>query len=65
MSDIMDQLDEVLADSKKHTAPLTAKSSPRLIVVPTAMKSLLPVSVLTVSRETQARELTNSLDANS
>ncbi|KAG2153459.1 uncharacterized protein EDB93DRAFT_1135040, partial [Suillus bovinus] len=48
----------------KHTSPFTAKFSP-LIVIPTAMKFLLPLSVLVASRETQVRALTNSLDANS
>ena len=49
----------------RRTAPLTAKSSPRLIVVPTAMKFLCPDSVLRVSRGTQASELMNSFCANS
>lgn len=48
-----------------HTAPLVAKSSPRLIVVPTAMKSFVPVSVLIVSNITQSTQLTNSFCANS
>src|SRR6202042_2666662 len=43
------------------TAPFTAKSSPRSIVVPTAMNSLFPVSVLSVSRVTHSRDVTNSL----
>jgi hypothetical protein len=49
----------------QRTAPLTAKSSPRLIVVPTAMKFLCPDSVLKVSRGTHASELMNSFAANS
>ena len=44
---------------------MTAKSSPRLIVVPTAMNSLCPDSVLKVSSGTHAIELTNSFVANS
>jgi len=51
--------------SKKPTAPLTARSSPLLIVVPTAIKSLVPDSVLEVSNVTISRALTNSLGANS
>jgi len=47
------------------TAPLTAKSSPRSMVVPTAMNSLLPVSVLSVSRVTHSKDVTNSFGANS
>ena len=47
------------------TAPLTARSSPLLIVVPTAMKSFVPDSVLEVSNVTISRALTNSLGENS
>lgn len=47
------------------TVPLAAKSSPRLIVVPTAMYSLLPDSVLIVSSVTQDMALMNSFVANS
>lgn len=47
------------------TAPFTARSSPRLIVVLTAMKSFTPVSVLTVSRGIQSTHVINSLWANS
>lgn len=47
------------------TAPFTAKSSPRLIEVPTAMNSFEPVSVLVDSRGMIATEVTNSLLANS
>ena len=50
---------------EQRTAPLTARSSPRLIVVPTAMKFLCPDSVLTVSRGKHASELMNSFCANS
>ena len=50
---------------KIPTAPLTARSSPLLIVVPTAMKSLVPDSVLEVSNVTTSRALTNSLGENS
>lgn len=50
---------------ERRTAPLTAKSSPRFIVVPTAMKFLCPDSVLKVSRGTHASELMNSFGANS
>ena len=55
----------IMFQISEHTAPLTAKSSPRLIVVPTAMKSLCPDSVLKVSSDTHASEFTNSFDANS
>jgi hypothetical protein len=51
--------------SKTPTAPLTARSSPLLMVVPTAMKSLVPDSVLDVSNVTISRALTNSFGANS
>jgi len=54
-----------LPGNKTPTAPLTARSSPLLIVVPTAMKSLVPDSVLEVSNVTISRALTNSLGANS
>ena len=47
------------------TAPFTARSSPRLIVVPTAMKSFIPDSVLMVSSGTETTQLTNSFAANS
>jgi hypothetical protein len=47
------------------TAPLAAKSSPRSIVVPTAMYSLILVSVLLVSNCMHATALTYSLFANS
>jgi len=45
--------------------PFAARSSPLLIVVPTAMYSLLPVSVLVVSSVTHDIALMNSFVANS
>lgn len=50
---------------KRRTEPFAARSSPRFIVVPTAMKSLLPVSVLAVSSVTHEIAFTNSFVANS
>ena len=45
--------------------PSAAKSSPQSIVVPTAMYSLLPVSILIVSSVTRDMALMNSFIANS
>lgn len=54
-----------MEDVIKLTAPLAAKSSPRSTVVPTTIKSLLPLSVLAVSRVIQAMSLIYSFVANS
>jgi hypothetical protein len=47
------------------TEPFAARSSPRLIVVPTATNSLLPFSVLDVSSVTQDTAFMDSFVANS
>ena len=47
------------------TAPFTARSLPQLIVVPTAMKSFIPDSVLMVSSGTEMMQPTKSFAANS
>jgi hypothetical protein len=49
---------------KTYTALFAAKSSPLLIVVPTAINCLLPVSVEDILRVTTVTALTVSLVAN-
>jgi hypothetical protein len=55
----------IFNEHEELTLPFAAKSSPRLIVVPTAIYSLLPVSVLDVSSVTHDMALINSFVANS
>jgi hypothetical protein len=65
MSEIVEESTSRISNEPEiPTVPFAAKSSPRSIVVPTAMYSLLPVSVLIVSSVTHDMALMNSFVAN-